>query len=279
MAPFNHKKINGSIRRVLLLVGLGIPLVAVRAEFPDVSVFADAIEVDDSELAKMRGKFVSPGQITYFGVEMQTQWQTGSEVLSAGMRMNMNLPQEGNTVPVVNLVPTVSIVETAAPNVGDSDNFFPIQLGPPNTTISSSGLNNVSGVVQSIQAGGNESQIDNTIAMDITIVSSPVIENTDSQTLDLAPFSVQQYSDRGSVALAGVSQNGGIQVYTYVPDRGEILQRISGSPAGGGHIMQSVRLIGDQHRVFNLMKISASFSAINASTVNNTIQFDLKNFY
>ena len=262
-------------------MGFGILLPPVHAEFPDVSVFADAVEVDDSELAEMRGKFVSPGQITYFGVEMVTQWQTGSgEVLSAGMKMDMNLPSEGNTSPTVNLIPAVAIEANSTTSSKSSQTTLPTPTELPTATISSTGLNNISGVVQSIQVGGNESQVTNTIEMDVAISTGPVNENTAPQALDINPFSVQKTTDGGSVALAGASQNG-IQVYTYVPNQGEILQRISGSPDGGGHIMQSVRLIGNQHRVINTMTISASFNAISSSTINfnSPIQFDLRGFY
>lgn len=267
MATFNHKKTCNNIKQILLIMGLGMPLSPVRAELPDVSVFANAVEVQDSELAEMRGKFVSPDQITFFGVEMQTKWQTGSgEVLSAGMKMDMNFSKDGNTAPVVSLVPTVSIVDNS------------VQSIPSDTTITSKGINNISGAVQSIQAAGNENRINNTFEMDVAITSSPVNENAVSQPLAPNPFSVQKSTDNGSVALAGSSQKG-IQVYTYVPNQGEILQRIGSSPAGDGQIMQSVRLVGDQHSVINTMSISAGFSAVDASTVQNTIQFGLGNFY
>lgn len=258
-------------------MGLGVPLLHVRAEAPDESVFADAVEVDDGELAEMRGKFVSPGQITYFGVEMQTQWQTGSgEVLSAGMKMDMNFSPDGNAPPAVTLVPTVSIVTNAGE---EPDTIIPGPSGPPDTVIASKGITNVSGVVQSAQAGGNENRINNSIAMDITISSGPVTENSAPQAIELASVSAQESTDSGSVALAGADQDG-VQVYTYVPNQGEILQRIGSNSAGDGNIVQSARLVGDQHRVINTMTISAGFNATNTNTTfNNSIQLDLRNFY
>ena len=250
------------------------------AEFPDVGVFANAVEVDDSELEQMRGKFVSPGQITYFGVEMQTQWQTGSgEVLSAGMKMDINFAGEGRATPVVNLVPTVSIA--AAPAKKDKIDFkTPVQPGltpGPDTTISSSGLSNITGVVQSIQAGGDNNQITNTLDMNITIKSSSENNTTTPVTLSLTPFSTQATTDNGSVALAGASENG-IQVYTYVPNQGEVIQRINGANAGGGLIMQSVRVIGNQHKIVNTMTIKASFRA-SSSTFNNSTLLSFANFF
>ncbi len=280
MFPCNLKKNCRNISRILLTISLCMPGAPAHAEFPDVGVFANAVEVDDSELEQMRGKFVSPGQITYFGVEMQTQWQTGSgEVLSAGMKMDMSFPDAADATPVVNLVPTVSIA--AAPAKKDEIDFkTPVQPGltpGPDTTISSSGLNNITGVVQSIQAGGDNNQITNTLEMNVIIQSSSENNTTTPVTLSLTPFSTQTITDNGSVALAGVSENS-IQTYSYVPNQGEIIQRISGVNAGGGVIMQSVRVIGNQHKIVNTMTITASFRAV-SSTFNNSTLLSFANFF
>ncbi len=281
MATFYRKKKCKHVSQVLLIVGLGVPLAHVHAEYPDESVFANAVEVDDSELAEMRGKFVSPGQITYFGVQMQTQWTTGSgEVLSAGMKMDMNFPKAGNKNPVVTLVPTVSIVRNANTNTPEANS---IQPGTSNTTITSNGLTNVSGVVQSIQEGGNQNSVNNDIKMNVTITSGALNGKGASHAPALKPSSVEKSAVDGSVALAGASKNG-IEVYTYVPNQGEILQRIGGGPAGAGNIIQSARLVGDEHKVINKMTISATFSPVGANTVNNafgfsTHQFDPRIFY
>ncbi len=280
MLTFNQKKTCRNISRILLTVSLSIEATPLLAEFPDVGVFANAVELDDSELEQMRGKFVSTGQISYFGLEMQTQWQTGSgDVLSAGMKMDVNFPNAENSKPVVNLSPTVSIV-TAPEKVDEPDFKIPVQPGltpGPDLKVSSNGLNNVVGVVQSIQAGGDENQINNSIEMDV-VIESTSSNNTTSAALSLTPFSAQETTDDGSLALAGVSENS-IQVYTYVPNQGEIIQRISGANSAGGQIMQSSRVIGNEHRIVNTMTISANFSAASRSVNNDSMQLNYNNFF
>ncbi len=280
MFLFKLRKNSRNISRILLTVSLWSSSTPVYAEFPDVGVFANAIEVDDSELEQMRGKFVSPGQITYFGVEMQTRWQTGSgEVLSAGMRMDMNFPDAVGATPVVNLVSTASI--TAAPVKKDETDFkTPVQprlAAGPDTTISSSGLNNITGVVQSIQAGGDNNQITNTLEMNITIQSGSENHARPPVTLNLTPFSSQATTDSGFVALSEVSENG-VQVYMHVPNQGEIVQRINSTQSDSGLIMQSTRVIGNQHSIVNTMTITANFRAI-GGTFNNAALLDFANFF
>lgn len=280
MLLFSQKKICRKISRILLTISLSVEITPLYAEFPDVGVFANAVELDDSELEKMRGKFVSSGQITYFGLEMQTQWQTGSgDVLSAGMKMDVNFPKKESSIPVVNISPTVSIV-TASEKVNEPDFINPVQpdfTSDSDLKISSNGLGNVVGVVQSIQAGGDENQINNSIEMDV-VIESVSSNNTPPATLSLPSFSVQEITDDGSLALASVSENS-IQVYTYVPNQGEIIQRISGENSVGGQIMQSARVIGNQHRIVNTMVITANFSAASRAVNNTSMLLNYSNFF
>ncbi|NOR69400.1 MAG: hypothetical protein GQ532_06850 [Methylomarinum sp.] len=280
MLSFNQKKNCRNISRILLTIMLSVEVTPLFAEYPDVGVFANAVELDDSELEQMRGKFVSTGQISYFGLEMQTQWQTGSgDVLAAGMKMDVSFPNVGNSKPVVNLSPTVSIV-TAPDKVDEPDFKIPVHPGltpGPDLKISSNGLNNVAGVVQSIQAGGDENQINNSIEMDI-VIESTSSNNTTSEALNLMPFFAQETTEDGSLALAGANENS-IQVYTYVPNQGEIIQRISGATSAGGQIMQSTRVIGNRHRIVNTMTISANFSAASRSVNNNSMLQNYNNFF
>ncbi len=280
MFLFKLRKDSESISIILLAISLCGLSAPAYAEFPDVGVFSNAIEVDDSELEQMRGKFVSSGQISYFGVELQTQWQTGSgEVLSAGIKMEMNFPGGGDVTPVVNVVPSASIV--SAPAKKDEIDFkTPVQPGlipGPDTIISSSGLNNITGLAQSIQVGGDNNQVTNTLEMNITIQSNVKNNTTTPAELNLTPFSTQAVTENGYIALAGASKKG-VQVYMYIPDQGEVIQRINSISNGGGRIMQSVRVIGNQHKIVNTMTITAGFRAV-SSTYNNSTLLDFANFF
>lgn len=76
--------------------------VPVRAALADMSALAGAKAVDDADLGEMRGKFVRPEAVSFFGITMLTSWQDESGVTTlARLVFNVDFlsPQNGNPVP------------------------------------------------------------------------------------------------------------------------------------------------------------------------------------
>src|SRR3982751_1463597 len=74
------------IVRFKLLLGVAIlfaaPLPALAAA-PLSGVEQAGTKVDDSALGDMRGKFILPGNVSYFGIQMQSSWQRPDGVTTA----------------------------------------------------------------------------------------------------------------------------------------------------------------------------------------------------
>jgi len=64
------------------------------------------VALSDPELAEMRGRYVTSSQVMYFGVEMVSQWQTGTGAMSAGLTVGIDRSRQ---LPAVTFQPTVSI--------------------------------------------------------------------------------------------------------------------------------------------------------------------------
>jgi hypothetical protein len=77
-----RKSDRAKARRSSTLIALACALAAapVAAGKPDLSALGGARLVADDELADMRGKFVTPQSVSFFGITMLTSWQDASGV-------------------------------------------------------------------------------------------------------------------------------------------------------------------------------------------------------
>jgi hypothetical protein len=78
----------------------------VIAASPDLSALGDARPLADDELAEMRGKFVTPQSVSFFGITMLTSWQDSSGVTTvARLLFSVDfLPRSGGGAPVPQLM-------------------------------------------------------------------------------------------------------------------------------------------------------------------------------
>ena len=75
-----RKSVRSAIRHTTTLAAIACVLAAapVAAGKPDLSALGGARPVADEELADMRGKFVTPQSVSFFGITMLTSWQDAS---------------------------------------------------------------------------------------------------------------------------------------------------------------------------------------------------------
>lgn len=78
----------------------------VIAGSPDLSALGDASPLADEELAEMRGKFVTPQSVSFFGITMLTSWQDSSGVTTlARLLFSVDfLPRSNGGAPVPQLM-------------------------------------------------------------------------------------------------------------------------------------------------------------------------------
>lgn len=214
------------------------------AAMPDTHIFNHKVEISDEVLAGMRGRFVSPGAILYFGVEMVTQWQTADGSLqTAGITLSVDAQYR----------PTITFVtQKTAPSSGA---VLQASSSNGNVTISG-GLGTVSGIAQSIQIGGDSNTIRNDLNMDITLNASA---SSASVSQDTALFSAGTtvIPGDGSTTTFTLSGNS-MTMMVDVEGQGQVLQQLQGS--GNAGFLQSAQIGGDMNLIHNTITINAGLS-------------------
>lgn len=228
-----------------------------HAELPEMGVFANAQELSDEVLGETRGKFVSAGQIMTFGVKMVTEWitSTGETINASGtLAVSMISGQ-----PTVSFEPVISVHQTQP--VGQ-----PTSQGN-NFVSGGQGLENITGVVQSIQVAGNTNGIGNSIGISVKRYNesggAPPAGNSASNLNVTTPS-----GNTAAVALA----NNGLSVNVNVVDQGQAQQAIRSISQGSGQVLQSVRLGGDLNQIRNLINLDIQTRNNAVSSSANTQQ-------
>lgn len=222
------------MRRTVLtaLAALALPGTA-NALPPGITALSNNPEVPDPRLAEMRGRYISGSSISYFGVEMLSQWQTASgDTLSAGLEFNIDL---GGAEPVVSFAPTVAIVGS-----GDATRSF---ATTGSDAIADQGTGNAGGVVQVIQTAGDANAVAQDVSLDVQDGPAPPGGTT-------ANGSNQQITvgDAGAMVRADA---GRLETVLSFRGQGEVVQSI-----GSSGVHQATRLVGDLNQVQNVIRLS-----------------------
>ena len=210
---------------------------------PGITALTDNPEVPDPELAQMRGRYISSSSITYFGVEMLSEWQTAAgDTLSAGLQFNVDL---AGMEPTVSFTPTVAIVS--------GDGIFPAG-GTGGDTIQDRGTGNAGGVVQVIQTAGNANAVDQDVQMDIRGDRPPATAGasagTGSRTVEAGDATAVTRTDADR-----------LETVLSFRGQGEVVQSI-----GRNGVHQATRLVGDLNQVRNVIRLSGYGNAPTAAT-------------
>jgi len=201
------------------------------------------VVVPDPKLAVMRGKYVaSTNQVVYFGVQMQTNWETPNGVLlNAGAAVQVNMT---NSTPEVKFYPTASVVPA------ENDVEYTDTSG---RTASSDGVNNISGITQSIQTAGDFNSTKNVTR--INFLDEVPVDDALNGDLSSAAF---EYTNSG-VVMSGHStldENSAV-VHLEVDGQGVAEQSIRGSVEGanGKGVYQTITVLGDHHQITNQLNM------------------------
>jgi len=202
--------------------------------------------VPDSMLAEMRGKYVaSATQVVYFGVMMQSNWQTpDGSLLSAGANVVVDL---SNSAPSVSFIPTANV---ALSGNGDASQF----VDTSGREATSSGLGNVSGITQSVQVAGDYNATHNLVRVNF-LSGVPLDE---ALTTDLTRASAN--ASIGDVGLSGYSaiDDNSVTVHLEVDGQGVAEQSIRGTVFGasGKGVSQSIVALGDRQQIMNQLDMN-----------------------
>lgn len=246
-------------KRSLLVVAIAGALLVmspVRAAMPPgMEVFDNATEISDADLGHMRGKFVAAGQVMYFGVEMVTQWLTASgQLISASGNLQVNV---AGSTPQVSFKPSITVDQGAPTNQ--------TAIQGVSTASGGGGLQNVNGVVQSIQVAGAANGVANSIGMNVR-VSSALPDNQ----LQSGPLSASIITPNGSLASVSLGA-GGMQVSVAVPDQGQAIQQIRNAGGSvGGQVLQSVQLGGNLNQIHNMIQLNVQMSNLGSNLASRS---------
>lgn len=189
-------------------------------------------EIPDPELNLMRGRYTVGGNaVAWFGVTMISTWQASNgQNLQGALTLGMDF-SKGN-MPKVTFTPSVSITAANAP--------LPDVSG---RSIDGSGLNNVSGVSQSVQIAGDGNRASN--VMHLNVRNDGVIPGQGNG--GGAGSSSTQVGDASAVASF---DGNAAQLQLRIEGQGAVQQWLR-----SGSVGQSIQLMADGQQVGNRLQI------------------------
>lgn len=257
-------------------VHLALAAAAAVAACPASGAYAQAVAssgienagtpVPDAALGEMRGKYIGPGNITYFGVQMQTSLQRPDGVTTAAtLQLNVNLPNAGSTSGAA------SQVLVSWSHDGDSTMDVPGQ--PAGTVLVNipAGLGSVQGAVQSQQIGGDGNHVSN--GMTIAVVPSAMVTAGSSDGTEISGSESHAFNNGDSLQFVADSGKVGI-VMSGGTD--QVRQMVDGSI---GQAAQNVILNSSGNDVRNSMGITIGYDPAAAAAVPPTLQSGLSGLH
>jgi hypothetical protein len=223
-----------------------LPGMASASAFLDatsIGVGANAAVVSDDALGEMRGRFVDPDAIRFFGIQLASYWETSDGVLmTASIQFQVDFNDKGEPS-------TPSLLASFLHGCGGcGDESVEI----PSPDLAPAGLASVNGAVQSTQISGDYNAVGNQMHVGIgteysannpgfTPSGTPL---TDSKTVSFSDGSAIQFTvapERLALMLQGAN------------DSGVVLQEISGG--AGGQVGQYVDIAGDANDIHNAIDL------------------------
>ena len=131
-----------------------LAVVCLAASLPTQAQIFKPIELNDQELASLRGRYVMPGRIVSFGIVMTSTWQNANgEVIGATSSMQI---QQSTIKPQF----YVSMINEKGNGSASSQGTGTVTGG--------SGLNSTEGVTQVVRAAGDHNSAYNNVDINVT---------------------------------------------------------------------------------------------------------------
>ena len=227
-----------------LMVGVLLPCLAsgvLAAGANELKLGKGISVLTNPEMSKLRGKYVvSDNQVLYFGVEMASVWKTpDGQQLQGQANLALDFTTAGK--PLVSFTPTVSIV--SGPATGAS-------VDTSNRQVSSSAVDNVAGLGQSIQVAGDYNDASNTLTVRVVDKVPDINRTPDGKQRDAVT--------NGDASASSELNDAGATVLLTVAGQGVVRQSIRGAISGntGQGAYQTIKILGDSHRIANRMQLS-----------------------
>ena len=193
------------------------------------------IELNDQELASLRGRFVMPGRIISFGIAMTSTWQNANgEVI--GATSSMQIQQS-------TIQPQFYVSKIDEKGTGTS------QSQGTGTVTGGNGLNSTGGVTQVVRAAGDYNTAYNNVDINVTKANQAPATQQQGQAL-AAGSTLTNANDAGSMSVSLTGS--GIQLNILANNnQGSTVQRL----AQGG-LLQNTTLLGAGNQVRNITSLN-----------------------
>jgi hypothetical protein len=194
------------------------------------------IEIQDQELAELRGRYVMPGRIISFGIVMSSTWRNASgDLIGASASMQL---QHATIKP-----------EFYVSTIKETGNGSTPDAGTGNV-IGGAGLNTSQGVTQSVRAAGDGNTAYNNVAINVKEANqAPALAPAQGQAL-VAGQTITGSNAAGNVAVSATG--GGVQMAIQASgNQGTALQQVAQSG-----LLQNTRLLGNANVVNNLTQLN-----------------------
>ena len=259
---FSPGKAGRRWRAQLLGAALVAPLALASAVAapPMMGLSEDARMLSDDELGDMRGRYIEAEQVNFFGIQMVSMWQTGDgSVLTASLEFEVDV-NNGQ------FSDDAALYANWSGSCSDCDSALDIQNAAP------SGLNTVSGAVQSTEISGDDNDVRNILNIrigdfdadsvgfegnDISAeLSTAGAATTAVKTVELANGFAVKFT-KGDNSLGMILQGPGI----VLDDNGQVVARAEGQSIQGindqiaNQIAQHVQLVGDANAIQNTLDV------------------------
>ncbi len=212
------------------------------------------IELKDSEMANLRGRYVMPGRIISFGIVMSSTWtnSTGASVTgSATLQIDKST-----------LTPQFYVQVTG--NDGSSGSH---QANGTGTVVGGTGLGSGQGVTQSVRAAGDGNTANNAVDINVTQNGLAPANYAQSGQALVAGQAITGSTAAGQVTVS--AKNGGLQMSLLANNnQGNVVQQIS-----GGNVLQGTVIQGNSNLINNLTQLNVVMG--NNSLNNITQNFNL----
>lgn len=194
------------------------------------------IEVKDSELAELRGRYVMPGRIISFGIVMSSTW---TNAVGDSITGKATMQIDSSTI-----TPQFYVQTTGGTGTGTG------QTTGTGIVTGGAGLGTGQGVVQSVRAAGDGNTATNNVGININENGLAPANLVQSGQVLVAGGTVTGTSGAGNVSVSAA--NGGLQMAIQANhNQGNSVQQI-----GGGNVLQGTVLQGNSNFVNNMTQLN-----------------------
>lgn len=213
------------------------------------------IELKDSEMADLRGRFVMPGRIISFGIVMSTTWTNSSGATVTG---SASMQIDKSTV-------TPQFYVQITGNDGNGQTQQPNGTG---TVVGGAGLGTGQGVTQSVRAAGDGNTANNAVDINVTKNGLAPANYAQSGQALVAGQPITGSTAAGQVTVS--AKNGGLQMSLLANNnQGNVVQQI-----GGGNVLQGTVISGNSNFINNMTQLNVVMGNNGLNNITQNLNLD-----